>query len=239
MISAILFSLPLLLTRTVLSHPECSPDLMTSCIDPLALLADKPDLVLGSSMEKLQSMCPKLMDGLSCINTFTVRCLETEQRNHFNILYSGIIQVIEDLCRPGPYQSDYLRHSACMSEVQPEYQECSAEYQDRLRQVQQHDTAASHNSDQEVAVLCCSFQSYLACSQGVVNKTCGRETADFTAQFLDRMAAPLAQGHCHTFTPGSLTCLDLALNIATTSVHVSCSTILNLSFILLLTSLLY
>ena len=131
-------------------------------------------------------MCPKLMDGLSCINTFTVRCLDTEQRNYFNILYSGIIQVIEDLCRPGPYQSDYLRHSACMSEVQPEYQQCSAEYQARLSQVQHQDR------DQEVAVLCCSFQSYLACSQGVVNRTCGRETADFTAQFLDRMAAPLA-----------------------------------------------
>ena len=150
---------------------------MTSCIDPLTLLTDKPDLGLGSSLEELQSMCPKLMDGLSCINTFTVRCLDTEQRNYFNILYSGIIQVIEDLCRPGPYQS----------EVQPEYQQCSAEYQARLSQVQHQDR------DQEVAVLCCSFQSYLACSQGVVNKTCGRETADFTAQFLDRMAAPLAQ----------------------------------------------
>ena len=170
-----------------MSHPECSPDLMTSCIDPLTLLTDKPDLGLGSSLEELQSMCPKLMDGLSCINTFTVRCLDTEQRNYFNILYSGIIQVIEDLCRPGPYQSDYLRHSACMSEVQPEYQQCSAEYQARLSQVQHQ------NRDQEVAVLCCSFQSYLACSQGVVNKTCGRETAVFTAQFLDRMAAPLAQ----------------------------------------------
>ena len=187
-------------------------------------------------------MCPKLMDGLACINTFTVRCLDTDQRTYFNILYAGIIQVIEDMCRPGPYQTDYLRHSACMTLVQPEYQQCSAEYQSRLRAVQHHHQTPSNNEEQDVAVLCCSFQSYLACSQGVVNKTCGRETAVFTAQFLDRMAAPLAQGHCHTFTPGSVKCQDLALynsSASTTpSVLVSSSihiTTLNLSFILLLT----
>ena len=176
-------------------QPDCSPRQMTSCTDPLTLLTDKPDLGLGSSMEELQSMCPKLMDGLACINTFTVRCLDTEQRTYFNILYAGIIQVIEDMCRPGPYQTDYLRHSACMTVVQPEYQQCSAQYQSRLRTVQhqQHQQAPSQTEQQDVAVLCCSFQSYLACSQGVVNKTCGRETAVFTAQFLDRMAAPLAQ----------------------------------------------
>ena len=227
-----------------MTQPDCSPHQMASCTDPLTLLTDKPDLGLGSSMEELQSMCPKLRDGLTCINTFTVRCLDSDQRNYFNILYSGIIQVIEDMCRPGPYQTDYLRHSACMSRVQPEYQQCSADYQARLRLVQHE--AASQSSEQEVAVLCCSFQSYLACSQGVVNQTCGRETAVFTAQFLDRMAAPLAQGHCHTFTPGSLTCMELAVNFATTSrttsglvsssLHIS---ILNLSLMSLLSINLY
>ena len=91
-----------------------------------------------------------------------------------------------------------------------------------------------------------SFQEYLACSQGVVNRwssrkrrfhiidlsavwahnimvkgiveydiffqpsipnwltlpivrTCGFETAAFTKDFLDRMATPLAQGHCHDY----------------------------------------
>ena len=227
-------------------EPDCSPRQMTSCTDPLTLLTEKPDLGLGSSLEELQSMCPKLMDGLTCINTFTVRCLNTDQRTYFNILYAGIIQVIEDMCRPGPYQTDYLRHSACMTLVQPEYQQCSVEYQTKLRAVQHQHRADSQTSEQDVAVLCCSFQSYLACSQGVVNKTCGRETAVFTAQFLDRMAAPLAQGHCHTFTPGSLKCLDLALTFSssstTTSVLESASlhlSIINLSFVLLLTSNLY
>ena len=31
-----------------------------------------------------------------------------------------------------------------------------------------------------------------------MNGTCGQETAVFTQQFLDRMASPLAEGHCQS-----------------------------------------
>ena len=82
------------------------------------------------------------------------------------------------MCREGPYQTLYLRHAPCMQSVQAEYQQCSTEYQARLRLVQQE---GGQSSSQEVELLCCSFQSYLSCSQQVVNSTCGRDTAVFTA----------------------------------------------------------
>ena len=114
----------------------------------------------------------------------------------------GIIQVIEEMCREGPYQTLYLRHAPCMQSVQAEYQQCSTEYQARLRLVQQE---GGQSSSQEVELLCCSFQSYLSCSQQVVNSTCGRDTAVFTANFLDRMAAPRQIYNC---SEGHLVCGD-------------------------------
>ena len=48
-------------------------------------------------------------------------------------------------------------------------------------------------SDENVKLLCCSFQKYLHCSESVVNTTCGYETAQFTKSFLDRMSGPLIQ----------------------------------------------
>ena len=47
----------------------------------------------------------KLMDGLRCIDDFTLRCLDREHRAYFNTLYAGTTQVIVDLCQEGPYQS--------------------------------------------------------------------------------------------------------------------------------------
>ena len=45
------------------------------------------------------------MEGLRCIDDFTVRCLDREHRAYFNTLYAGTTQVIVDLCQEGTYQS--------------------------------------------------------------------------------------------------------------------------------------
>ena len=48
------------------------------------------------------------MDGLRCIDDFTLRCLDREHRAYFNTLYAGTTQVIVDLCQEGTYQSGKL-----------------------------------------------------------------------------------------------------------------------------------
>ena len=182
---------------------------MTRCTDPLTMVTDQGDLSFASSKEELERLCPKLMDGLTCINSFTVRCLTRDQRSYFNMLYAGTIQVIEDLCMEGPYQTDYLRHAPCMKSVQTQYQECSDSYQEKLKQIQADQSqGSSPSSPDKVGLLCCSFQEYLDCSQHVVNNTCGFHTASFTKGFLDRMAKPLAKGHCQSYPSGSYHCQE-------------------------------
>ena len=188
---------------------ECSTALMTRCTDPLTMVTDRGDLSFASSKQELDRMCPKLMDGLTCINSFTVRCLTRDQRSYFNMLYSGTIQVIEDLCMEGPYQTDYLRHAPCMKSVQTQYQHCSDTYKQTLHIINTH-----QGKEDKVGLLCCSFQEYLDCSQRVVNNTCGFHTASFTKGFLDRMAKPLAKGHCQSYPAGSYHCKETTTHSA-------------------------
>ena len=188
---------------------------MTRCTDPLTMVTDRGDLSFASSKQELDRMCPKLMDGLTCINSFTVRCLTRDQRSYFNMLYSGTIQVIEDLCMEGPYQSDYLRHAPCMKSVQGEYQVCSDRYKEKLKQINAQETPEQgQTSPDKVGLLCCSFQEYLDCSQRVVNTTCGFHTASFTKGFLDRMAKPMAKGHCQSYPAGSYQCQETTTHSA-------------------------
>jgi hypothetical protein len=44
------------------------------------------------------------MEGLRCIDDFTMKCLDREHRAYFNTLYAGTTQVIIDLCQEGDYQ---------------------------------------------------------------------------------------------------------------------------------------
>lgn len=184
----------------------CSADSMSKCTDPLRVVTDNKDLGFATSQQELEQMCPKLMDGLRCIDNFTQKCLEREHRAYFNTLYTGTTQVIVDLCQEGAYQTEYLKHAPCMRKAQAEYEECADEYQLRIKTLNKVGRRNSQDDEDNVQVLCCSFQRYLHCSERVVNSTCGPRTATFTKGFLDRMSGPLVQGHCQSYSMGSDLC---------------------------------
>jgi len=177
----------------------CSPDIMSRCTEPLRVVTDNKDLGFASSQEELQDMCPKLIEGLRCIDNFTENCLEREHRAYFNTLYTGTTQVIMDLCNAGDYQTEYLSHAQCMRNAQADYQLCAGEYQLRIKSLNEVKSEAT-NTEQNVQVLCCSFKQYLSCSEEAVNETCGQSTAKFTKGFLDRMSGPLVQAHCQNYS---------------------------------------
>merc|ERR1711936_1237929 len=146
-------------------------------------------------------------DAMSrCIDSFTTECLEAEHRAYFNTLYTGTTQVIVDLCQKGEYQTEYLQHAPCMRKAQTEYESCADEYQLRIKTLNKGGVASPEEEEDNVQVLCCSFQRYLHCSEHVVNNTCGMDTASFTKGFLDRMSGPLVQGHCQDYEMGSEMC---------------------------------
>jgi len=190
----------------LVSGDKCSADAMSRCTDPLRVVTDNKDLGFATSQEELEEMCPKLMDGLRCIDNFTTKCLEAEHRAYFNTLYTGTTQVIVDLCQKGEYQTEYLQHAPCMRKAQTEYESCADEYQLRIKTLNKGGVASPEEEEDNVQVLCCSFQRYLHCSEHVVNNTCGMDTASFTKGFLDRMSGPLVQGHCQDYEMGSEMC---------------------------------
>jgi len=187
---------------------KCSADAMSRCTDPLKVVTDNKDLGFATSKEELDEMCPKLMDGLRCIDDFTTKCLDEDHRAYFNTLYTGTTQVIMDLCQTGEYQTEYLKHARCMRQAQTEYESCVDVYQLRIKTLNKGEIATPTEEEDNVAVLCCSFQRYLHCSEQVVNTTCGATTAGFTKKFLDRMSGPLVQQHCEHYEHGSSMCPD-------------------------------
>merc|ERR1719495_2206658 len=93
-----------------------------------------------------------------------------------------------------------------MRKAQTEYESCADEYQLRIKTLNKGGVASPEEEEDNVQMLCCSFQRYLHCSERVVNSTCGMETATFTKGFLDRMSGPLVQGHCQEYSMGSDMC---------------------------------
>ena len=131
------------------------------------------------------------------------------------------------------YDDRYYEYSYEYADTtEPEYIEAKAEEalenvpnQLSKRKRRQINDYPEEEAEENVKLLCCSFQKYLHCSETVVNTTCGYETAQFTKSFLDRMSGPLIQvlhkknefwhensnfisfqGHCQAYEYGSNGC---------------------------------
>uniref|UniRef100_A0AAG5DM99 Uncharacterized protein n=1 Tax=Anopheles atroparvus TaxID=41427 RepID=A0AAG5DM99_ANOAO len=204
---------------------NCGQEELANCARPFQVIQSTTDLSIASKKEDLDKICPDLNNGLQCIRSYTRRCMNLTQRNHFNKLYDGTHQFVRDLCREGEYQNEFLSHAPCLQLVRPAYEVCGRRYhhtvtaisqrsqphqgeehlrhqhgedQHQPRRVRNHRTANRTEVD-DVQMVCCSFMEYLDCSEAAARNTCGRETAMFTRGFLDKMSSTLIKMYCEDY----------------------------------------
>ncbi|XP_049539493.1 uncharacterized protein LOC125953763 [Anopheles darlingi] len=116
---------------------DCGQEELVQCTKPLQLLSATSELSFVTKKEELDQLCPDLHAGLHCIRSYTRRCMNIHQRDHFNKLYHGTNEVIHELCEEGSYQEDFLRHAPCMRHVKKEYEVCATRYQSTMSKIGQ------------------------------------------------------------------------------------------------------
>lgn len=93
------------------------------------------ELSFAPKREELAELCPDLESGLRCIRSYTRRCMTLPKRQQFLKLYKGTEEVIRDLCREGEFQTEFLKHAACLQTVKPAHQQCAVVYQQTMSSV--------------------------------------------------------------------------------------------------------
>ncbi|XP_055619309.1 uncharacterized protein LOC129764348 [Toxorhynchites rutilus septentrionalis] len=116
---------------------DCGQEELVQCTRPLQVLSATSELSFVTKKEELDKLCPDLHTGLHCIRSYTRRCMNIHQRDHFNKLYHGTYEVINELCEEGPYQEDFLRHAPCMRHVKKDYEVCAVSYQSTMAKIGQ------------------------------------------------------------------------------------------------------
>ncbi|XP_058126350.1 uncharacterized protein LOC131285596 [Anopheles ziemanni] len=134
------FHLTLITMAALVRHgftEDCGQEELVQCTRPLQVLSATSELSFVTKKEELDKLCPDLHTGLHCIRSYTRRCMNIHQRDHFNKLYHGTNEVIHDLCEEGPYQEDFLRHAPCMRHVKKDYEVCATHYQSTMAKLGQ------------------------------------------------------------------------------------------------------
>ncbi|XP_076649843.1 uncharacterized protein LOC143357312 isoform X1 [Halictus rubicundus] len=180
--------------RSADTSQECGHERLANCARPLERI-NSNDLSFAITKESQHQLCRELESGIKCIQTYTIDCLDENQREHFNNLYSGTNKAVMELCQDGPYLDEFMKHAGCMQQIAPQYELCHKRYQ-RITE----DVAKNNATDKSVKRLCCGFKEYLDCSHHTVRRHCGDDTAQFTKEFQDRVSGSLLRTSCKPFT---------------------------------------
>lgn len=198
------FTVFFLISFTGAVKEKCSKqeDLLQRCSMALPVLSS-PEISFALTREELDKSCVGLRAGIKCIDNYTDVCMDPKERMMFRRIYSGITEVVYDLCARGEYQDEYLRHADCVKNVRSEYEVCSKKYEVTLTSLSNHQQSEHYDTDQRetshemyLKTVCCSFQEYLTCSERTVQRSCGNEAALFTSNFLKRMASNIIRNFC-------------------------------------------
>lgn len=137
--------------RTI--REDCGEEELSRCARPLQLFQATNDLSFAPKREELDKLCPEFNNGLRCIGSYTRRCMTQIQRDQFNKIYRGTNELIEDLCREGEYQNEFLKHSPCLQTVRPLHIKCADRYQQTMSSIfKASANQTAHNQQEQHSV---------------------------------------------------------------------------------------
>lgn len=196
----------------VTSAEECGQEEFTKCSEPLDMLHLTSEFSIGASKkEELDKLCVELRKGVRCIQSYTRRCMDLQQRNQFNKLYHGTNQFIRDLCNKGEFQEEYLKHAPCSEMAKKEFEVCSSKYKETMVFMKPNKNQENHENitlNENIKTICCSINELVDCSEDAARKVCGNEAAKFTRELVDKYANSLTKLYCDEYTRHPGACKD-------------------------------
>ncbi|XP_022227648.2 uncharacterized protein LOC111077610 [Drosophila obscura] len=198
---------------------ECGQEEFTKCAEPLEMLHLTPEFSIGpAKKEELDKLCHELRKGVRCIQSYTRRCMDLQQRNQFNKLYHGTNQFIRDLCNKGEFQEEYLKHVPCSEMAKKEFEVCATRYKETmvfLKPNKNQENPENGTLNENIKTICCSINELVDCSEMAARRICGNEAAKFTRELVDKYANSLTKTYCEDFTRSPGLCRDDERNGAT------------------------
>ncbi|XP_016988438.1 uncharacterized protein LOC108051007 [Drosophila rhopaloa] len=201
---------PVLLLLSVASSEECGQEEFSQCAEPLDMLQLTSNFSIGpAKKEELEELCHELRKGVRCIQSYTRRCMDLQQRSQFNKLYHGTNQYIRDLCNKGKFQDEYLKHVRCSAKAKEEFEVCSNRYKETmvfLKPNKNQENSGNGTLNENIKTICCSINKLVDCSESAARKICGDEAGQFTRELVDKYANSLTKIYCEDFNRNKTLC---------------------------------
>ncbi|XP_064460404.1 uncharacterized protein LOC135370552 [Ornithodoros turicata] len=179
----------------------CTLEEFNDCMRQLSSITESEELSLASSRRELDTLCKKWKQGYRCMDQHMSNCSDRHKQIIYNDVVHGTRQVMNELCRPGHMQNEYLRHAPCFKSLFVEGGRCSQKYKNMIQM-----SKASANLSEDVNIeeglrkTCCTFNEYVHCYYTHMPELCGEEGRNFFTTYSEKMSGPLIHQHCASYT---------------------------------------
>lgn len=164
------------------SAQSCHLRELDLCSATLLLFNQNPSGVATTDNE-LDKQCGFLKEAQGCFSNFTSRCTTPLQRELLAFGTEGSNELFKEFCTKGTkIRLEYLKHAPCLGQTQPDQKRCLNDVQTGLEKISE----AKFND--RISTGCCVYARYQECTQGAIEKKCGKDAVEF-GQLLIRMAA--------------------------------------------------
>nr|XP_042903728.1 uncharacterized protein LOC122270447 [Parasteatoda tepidariorum] len=93
----------------------CERSHYQNCLNKLHSFTDRKDLLFASTAEQLKDECIQARSALSCVTSYTKKCLSPEERPKYTADFSGSESVTLGLCSEDDFKTSKMTFVLCYS----------------------------------------------------------------------------------------------------------------------------
>ncbi|XP_042903728.2 uncharacterized protein [Parasteatoda tepidariorum] len=170
----------------------CERSHYQNCLNKLHSFTDRKDLLFASTAEQLKDECIQARSALSCVTSYTKKCLSPEERPKYTADFSGSESVTLGLCSEDDFKTSFLQSIPCLRNISSGLEHCKEKYERNQRDI------ILVEYEDKTHLQCCSFDGYRRCLLMVLytQEDCRETASDFLTKLSDRMGGVLTQGTC-------------------------------------------
>lgn len=199
----LLVLIPLLCVVGFVHGQSCHLRELDLCAATLLVFTQNPAGIATTDGD-LNKQCGHLHEADGCLKNFTKKCSTPLQRELITFVSEGSSRLLNEYCTEGTaVRQNYLKHAPCLNQAQKGQRSCVKDLQAAL------ETVTSVEWDKRIPAGCCAYRRFQGCTEGIVEKNCGKEAVEFMNIMLRMALSRLPDIVCQGYGSDNPECRQL------------------------------
>ncbi|KAI1278126.1 hypothetical protein HDE_14547 [Halotydeus destructor] len=161
------------------------------------------NITFVTDLPTANSYCRQARASISCIKTFSAKCLTDLPKQATNLLNYGIKKHIRNVCKTQQSRRELGEKLKCNNPVMSKLDSCMVAFIDKYRRV------PFMSTKEKMTGLCCGYYDFLGNVLTESKKVCSESDSDYLRTFIDSFASDILDVLCSSVSQNLAVCENI------------------------------